>query len=210
MKSVRLIDFKFFLACQIVEFHYSAFKCTYQSCDKFFNRHDNLLQHLKVHKDLAASQDKDGSAQESSSHTPDLEVTSSKPPEVLPLTPTYNAFPMYYRSSATTINLAVSSLRTEIPHSPTEPGSPSHDTMSRSSHSRNNGDSSRLPRLTDETLLPRPIPPLFRPITQSPLLPHPTTKSPLLSRPTTQATSLPRLTAQPLLPADANRDDWRG
>lgn len=32
-----------------------AFKCTYPQCDKFFNRHDNLLQHLKVHKQILAN-----------------------------------------------------------------------------------------------------------------------------------------------------------
>ena len=30
---------------------FSAFKCTYPRCEKFFNRHDNLLQHLKVHRE---------------------------------------------------------------------------------------------------------------------------------------------------------------
>lgn len=32
-----------------------AFKCTYPECDKNFNRHDNLLQHLKVHKQAQAT-----------------------------------------------------------------------------------------------------------------------------------------------------------
>jgi hypothetical protein len=27
-----------------------AFKCTFPLCEKYFNRHDNLLQHLKVHR----------------------------------------------------------------------------------------------------------------------------------------------------------------
>ncbi|KAJ8496995.1 hypothetical protein ONZ45_g12240 [Pleurotus djamor] len=31
----------------------APFKCTHPACDKYFNRHDNLLQHLKVHKDPA-------------------------------------------------------------------------------------------------------------------------------------------------------------
>jgi len=29
----------------------AAFKCTFPLCQKYFNRHDNLLQHLKVHRD---------------------------------------------------------------------------------------------------------------------------------------------------------------
>ncbi|KAJ7052180.1 hypothetical protein C8F01DRAFT_931498, partial [Mycena amicta] len=29
--------------------HEKPFPCTFPTCDKFFNRHDNLLQHLKVH-----------------------------------------------------------------------------------------------------------------------------------------------------------------
>ncbi|EGN93773.1 hypothetical protein SERLA73DRAFT_63698, partial [Serpula lacrymans var. lacrymans S7.3] len=30
--------------------HEKPFKCTHPMCDKRFNRHDNLLQHLRVHK----------------------------------------------------------------------------------------------------------------------------------------------------------------
>ncbi|KAF8641105.1 hypothetical protein AX17_000748 [Amanita inopinata Kibby_2008] len=31
--------------------HEKPFKCTYPLCEKLFNRHDNLLQHLKVHRE---------------------------------------------------------------------------------------------------------------------------------------------------------------
>ncbi|KAK2462855.1 hypothetical protein APHAL10511_005053 [Amanita phalloides] len=31
--------------------HEKPFKCTYPQCEKLFNRHDNLLQHLKVHRE---------------------------------------------------------------------------------------------------------------------------------------------------------------
>jgi len=34
-----------------------AFKCTFPLCEKFFNRHDNLLQHLKVHRQSNANSD---------------------------------------------------------------------------------------------------------------------------------------------------------
>lgn len=34
-----------------------AFKCTFPLCEKYFNRHDNLLQHLKVHRETNSISD---------------------------------------------------------------------------------------------------------------------------------------------------------
>jgi hypothetical protein len=128
--------------------HEKPFKCSHPSCDKFFNRHDNLLQHLKVHKNLTDSQDKDDPAQEMRSHTPESEPISTKPVIVHNASPTYNAFPLYPGRSIYTINMAVSSLRTEIPHSPTEPSSsPAQDTIFRSPHHRYDHEPSPTPRL---------------------------------------------------------------
>ena len=40
-----------------------AFKCTFPLCEKYFNRHDNLLQHLKVHRQSNGSPDDSPPAQ---------------------------------------------------------------------------------------------------------------------------------------------------
>ncbi|KAF8970359.1 hypothetical protein BDZ97DRAFT_1652494 [Flammula alnicola] len=37
--------------------HEKPFKCTFPLCQKYFNRHDNLLQHLKVHRDVIPKDD---------------------------------------------------------------------------------------------------------------------------------------------------------
>ena len=115
--------------------HSPAYECSHPSCDKFFNRHDNLLQHLKVHKDLPASQGKDVSAREPSTHPADTEIVPPvRPPVIDAPPPSYPAFPLYHIRPTYTIDMAVSSLRTKIPHSPTEPASPVQDTIVRSSH----------------------------------------------------------------------------
>lgn len=169
----------------------TAFKCTFPLCQKFFNRHDNLLQHLKVHRDVvptdAERKSASGSAPPSTSapSPPPRRATASPPtahhkrtrersyspadePDSEPVVTTnnssiprtiYNAFPMpmpsyhhhlhpahplhshlpihhehslyatslhptmsSYASTSETMsritNMAVSSLRTELPHSP--------------------------------------------------------------------------------------------
>lgn len=113
-----------------------AFQCTHLGCEKFFNRHDNLLQHLKVHK--AAPQamssslfhDMDPNNLQSAHARPpiseSLTIPMHKPEKPLYQPPT--SFITYstttpYGASLTTLgfstNMAVSSLRTELPPPPT-------------------------------------------------------------------------------------------
>jgi hypothetical protein len=112
----------------------SAFECSHPSCDKHFNRHDNLLQHLKVHKDLASpSRSLSPNPQSQAQYAP-ISQSSSLISNTLPSAPLqihitvpppqYTTFPSYqspissHGSFAT--NMAVSSLRTELPLSPTD------------------------------------------------------------------------------------------
>src|ERR1700675_4648323 len=109
----------------------TAFACSYPSCDKFFNRHDNLLQHLKVHKDFSPPPPED-TLQPPSPHnlTSESETFSSPISNVnVMLPPAYTTFSSYHTpSTGFTTNMAVSSLRTELPHSPVA------DTSSRATH----------------------------------------------------------------------------
>ncbi|KAF6748381.1 hypothetical protein DFP72DRAFT_575157 [Ephemerocybe angulata] len=128
--------------------HEKPFKCTYPQCGKFFNRHDNLLQHLKVHKETKASRSQKATSNASEPGTPppsrppsqmreQPESPNSEGPDS-PLVPRprtiYDHQPNLYAGYANTgpfespaesmrfvTNMAVSSLRTEIPQSPTEP-----------------------------------------------------------------------------------------
>ncbi|KAK1229468.1 hypothetical protein PQX77_007462 [Marasmius sp. AFHP31] len=59
-----------------------AFKCTFANCDKFFNRHDNLLQHIKVHKAYVASS--------STGDEEPAEDTNKKSPRAVATTPATN------------------------------------------------------------------------------------------------------------------------
>jgi hypothetical protein len=113
---------------------FTAFACSYPSCDKFFNRHDNLLQHLKVHKDFTPPP-RDGPLQPPSpQHNIQSESDTFNSPlstanTMLP--PTYTTSPAYHiPSTGFVTNIAVSSLRTELPHSPTA------DTSSRAARER--------------------------------------------------------------------------
>ena len=115
-----------------------AFQCTFPQCEKHFNRHDNLLQHLKVHKEpqerptlqnlrifpppyLEEVQQRAESPMDESDS-----LVSSTPPrsnyrEVL--SNSYHTYSAPYSPSEPTsliTNMAVSSLRTVLPHSPTE------------------------------------------------------------------------------------------
>lgn len=112
-----------------------AFKCGFPSCDKFFNRHDNLLQHQKVHKDsvIAPSQlsrlnnnnnDTYTSLHRVSHfaqapHSPPSENlihTQTQPPYAHTIFPSYHHSPLSGSVGYGT-NMAVSSLRTELPPS---------------------------------------------------------------------------------------------
>ena len=132
-----------------------AFKCTFSLCQKYFNRHDNLLQHLKVHKDPTPKASSSVEPPTSRADSPPRIFTSNSTghrrndsyssvdePEspVIPATAPrtiYNAFPItnsynpYSAAPGTTYstapdsirlitNMAVSSLRTELPQSPTD------------------------------------------------------------------------------------------
>ncbi|EDR15999.1 uncharacterized protein LACBIDRAFT_291829 [Laccaria bicolor S238N-H82] len=137
--------------------HEKPFKCTFPLCEKYFNRHDNLLQHLKVHKAPDSLPVVQLDAKPKRRYSP----PSLSPPITQPHQPyspgteppdspvmTYprtiyshrwsNSYsrsppPVSYRSTYPSsmsygpsepirfaTNMAVSSLRTEIPQSPTE------------------------------------------------------------------------------------------
>ncbi|KAF5384932.1 hypothetical protein D9615_000982 [Tricholomella constricta] len=128
--------------------HEKPFKCTYPLCNKHFNRHDNLLQHLKVHKELATSEssaaDDTGSPIQLHQSTPSP-LSIATPPQLQPYYPaheayeasmkqarmatiyqpptsSFRAYAAPYGSPSEPVsfatNMAVSSLRTEIPQSP--------------------------------------------------------------------------------------------
>lgn len=134
----------------------TAFKCTYAQCEKLFNRHDNLLQHLKVHREpikrirqssleSSADTEHDDAVQPASSSKGSTPAPVSLPvvpqthhsykptaPPIrtiarLPLPTTvisYSSIASYRTSPLTSeplgfsTNMAVSSIRTEIPASP--------------------------------------------------------------------------------------------
>ncbi|KAJ7760090.1 hypothetical protein DFH07DRAFT_771976 [Mycena maculata] len=115
--------------------HEKPFPCTYPSCHKFFNRHDNLLQHVKVHRSGDDDLDAEGSPAPTDSRpgSPLGARASFDPPAAAPLLrhstaityPTLGA-PMAVSYGPTTqpssfaTNMAVSSLRTELPDSPSK------------------------------------------------------------------------------------------
>lgn len=124
-----------------------AFMCTHPACGKYFNRHDNLLQHLKVHRQN--SREEEGNPRPflklsppSPSPSPEPEPSmdhdsgssaSESDSEARVASPAKSTFPIapvsydpYVPSTrfgvsceSFTTNMAVSSLRTELPsHSP--------------------------------------------------------------------------------------------
>ncbi|KAJ7146522.1 hypothetical protein C8R44DRAFT_16195 [Mycena epipterygia] len=115
--------------------HEKPFPCTFPSCHKFFNRHDNLLQHVKVHRNGDDDIDAEGSpapddSRPTSPTNDDFESAEVAPLPILQRTtsityPTLGA-PMTYgpttQSSSYATNMAVSSLRTELPDTPSKPG----------------------------------------------------------------------------------------
>jgi Zinc finger, C2H2 type len=123
-------------------FKYLAFACLHAGCGKRFNRHDNLLQHLKVHRDFtpppsAAFVENTGSPLQKH-----WSLTPSPPPEQRYSPEAYEVSIIHARRAAAfrrqpsyvdydhtsygstseptrlITNMAVSSLRTEIPPSP--------------------------------------------------------------------------------------------
>lgn len=105
-----------------------AFKCSHPSCDKFFNRHDNLLQHQKVHKDYSSphnSNDSYGPLQRIQ-QGPHYNSDNAPPTENIIVPQPYAIFSSYHHgpssgSAGFATNMAVSSLRTELSPSQVEP-----------------------------------------------------------------------------------------
>lgn len=56
-----------------------AFKCTFPLCEKYFNRHDNLLQHLKVHRQADPLSDEPSPLPRSSQEDSHNELALSAP-----------------------------------------------------------------------------------------------------------------------------------
>jgi hypothetical protein len=104
----------------------SAFKCSHPSCDKFFNRHDNLLQHQKVHKDYSGPHNlNDGYGPlQRIQQGPHYHSDNAPPSENIIVPQPYAIFSSYNHSPSVGFgtNMAVSSLRTEL--SPSQVESP--------------------------------------------------------------------------------------
>jgi len=115
-----------------------AFQCTYPQCEKYFNRHDNLLQHYKVHRepherstlpslsphpDLGDVQVYASQRAESPMNELESPVSPRIPYRQISSSP-YHAHSAPYsvpaEPNSRITNMAVSSLRTVLPHSPTE------------------------------------------------------------------------------------------
>ncbi|KAJ7213472.1 hypothetical protein GGX14DRAFT_618752 [Mycena pura] len=129
--------------------HEKPFPCTFPSCNKFFNRHDNLLQHIKVHRpnendDAEGSPSPDGDSRPASpsnstsahysGNTAALALAAALAQRSMTMgTITYPTFgsPVVSFSvggaQPASSYAAVSSLRTELPDSPTKPGPPACD-----------------------------------------------------------------------------------
>jgi len=108
--------------------HEKPFKCSYPSCDKFFNRHDNLLQHQKVHKDYSGPHNfNDGYGPlQRIQQGPHYNSNNAPPTENIIVPQPYAIFSSYNHSPLSGsvgfgINMAVSSLRTELSPSQVEP-----------------------------------------------------------------------------------------
>ncbi|KAK0234145.1 hypothetical protein IW262DRAFT_1334674 [Armillaria fumosa] len=118
--------------------HEKPFKCTYPACEKFFNRHDNLLQHLKVHTHNKRQLPSDGSADSlladaGQNHSEFAALAANNPSASSSLlvalqqqayTPSMVARSYGLPSDElfTKTNMAVSSVRTEMPQSPPRMG----------------------------------------------------------------------------------------
>lgn len=108
--------------------HEKPFKCSHPSCDKFFNRHDNLLQHQKVHKDYSSPQNMNDSygPLQRIQQGPHYNSDHAPPTENIIVPQPYAIFSSYHHgplsgSIGFGTNMAVSSLRTELSPSQVEP-----------------------------------------------------------------------------------------
>ncbi|KZT27642.1 hypothetical protein NEOLEDRAFT_1060220 [Neolentinus lepideus HHB14362 ss-1] len=100
--------------------HDKPFQCTYPSCEKFFSRHDNLLQHQKIHRDYNFSQEPDplgGTLHrvQQASHADDMPMASSMSIILPHPFATISSFPVSAEPVGFSAHVAVSSLRTELP-----------------------------------------------------------------------------------------------
>ncbi|KAK0185177.1 hypothetical protein F5146DRAFT_1005792 [Armillaria mellea] len=119
--------------------HEKPFKCTYSACEKFFNRHDNLLQHLKVHTHNKRPLPSDGSADSlltdpGQNHAEFAALAADNPSASSSLLAALQQQAAYTPSMVarsyglpseelfTKTNMAVSSVRTEMPQSPPRMG----------------------------------------------------------------------------------------
>ncbi|KAF7965247.1 hypothetical protein HWV62_44884, partial [Athelia sp. TMB] len=111
--------------------HEKPFQCSHPACDKFFNRHDNLLQHQKVHKGFSSPKDSPDAygplhrVQQGSNGAYDNPHHSPSNENVMVPQP-YQIFSSYHHSPTSgpagyATNMAVSSLRTELSPSQVEP-----------------------------------------------------------------------------------------
>ncbi|KAJ3570760.1 hypothetical protein NP233_g4186 [Leucocoprinus birnbaumii] len=129
--------------------HEKPFMCTHPSCGKYFNRHDNLLQHLKVHKQNSheengnprpilklspPSPSPSPEPEPARNHEAESSESEAEAPSPMgpPLKLTFPVAPVSYdpyvlqarfevpcEPYTSVTNMAVSSLRTELPpHSP--------------------------------------------------------------------------------------------
>ncbi|EPQ60195.1 hypothetical protein GLOTRDRAFT_134921 [Gloeophyllum trabeum ATCC 11539] len=103
--------------------HDKPFQCTYPSCEKFFSRHDNLLQHQKIHRDYNFSQDPDplGGTLHRVRQSPrvdDIPMVSSMSVILPHPIATITTFPPSAEPIGFSAHMAVSSLRTELPAAP--------------------------------------------------------------------------------------------
>lgn len=116
-----------------------AFPCTFPHCEKHFNRHDNLLQHLKVHKEPQERPTLQNLRIVSPPYLNEVQQQPAESPMDEPESPEFSTSPRsnyrevlsssyhtysapYSTTESTSLltNMAVSSLRTVLPHSPTE------------------------------------------------------------------------------------------
>ncbi|KZP28778.1 hypothetical protein FIBSPDRAFT_852024, partial [Athelia psychrophila] len=112
--------------------HEKPFQCSHPACDKYFNRHDNLLQHQKVHKGFSSPKES-GDASYGPLHRmqqgSNYDNPQQSPPSENAMAPhaqPYQIFSSYHHSPPSgsagyATNMAVSSLRTELSPSQVEP-----------------------------------------------------------------------------------------
>ncbi|KDQ62937.1 hypothetical protein JAAARDRAFT_75549 [Jaapia argillacea MUCL 33604] len=127
--------------------HEKPYKCSYPSCEKYFSRHDNLLQHQKIHRDYSFPETAEnlyGPLQRVHQQTPHhFEDRASAAPSMSVIVPHAFTNVSVYHGPTTepmgfSTNIAVSSLRTELP--PPTPQPPPPPSQQPPSHSQMQSD----------------------------------------------------------------------